>query len=624
LFDKPPFKNVICHGVVLDSEGMKLSKTLRNYPDPEEMFDTVGADALRWFLMSSPILRGGDLQISKDGKQMHEVVRLVLNPIWNAYYFFTLYANTDGVKARLRYDQEAVLDRYGLSKTRVMVESVQQRMDDYDLAGTCQVVKEYLDALNNWYIRRSRPRFWGEAGDEDRQSAYDTLYTCLVTLCRAVAPMLPLLAEKVYTGLTGEESVHLADWPDASVMPHDKDLVAQMDRVRDACSVGLALRENAKLRTRLPLPKVTLAGADAAAMQPFVHLLQDELNIKDVAFADDLEAYGTFRLQVDAKVLGPKNPVVPPFINIGQRLEGVGEKEELKAFTTAGFFGSEFGPMNLPYPKDAVRSVQPPKGMEAGRFSNRYRHYRKLIDQNPNRQLMSDYQQESMLRSMEAAYRLLQSKEKHAFDLTREPKESYDRYNTGRFGRGCLLARRLVEEGARFVEVTTEYIPFIHWDTHENGHSTVARLKTEIDRPISQLILDLEARGLLDRTLVVIASEFSRDMMIEGVPGSTAKDQSRARSKTLEESKHYGLHRHFTGGTSVAMFGGGVKKGFLYGKTAEERPLLAVENPVSVKDLHATVFTAMGISPATAYEVEKRPFYATRDGLGKPVLDVFI
>ncbi len=306
LFDKPPFKNVICHGVVLDSEGMKLSKTLRNYPDPEEMFDTVGADALRWFLMSSPILRGGDLQISKDGKQMHEVVRLVLNPIWNAYYFFTLYANTDGVKARLRYDQEAVLDRYGLSKTRVMVESVQQRMDDYDLAGTCQVVKEYLDALNNWYIRRSRPRFWGEAGDEDRQSAYDTLYTCLVTLCRAVAPMLPLLAEKVYTGLTGEESVHLADWPDASVMPHDKDLVAQMDRVRDACSVGLALRENAKLRTRLPLPKVTLAGADAAAMQPFVHLLQDELNIKDVAFADDLEAYGTFRLQVDAKVLGPK------------------------------------------------------------------------------------------------------------------------------------------------------------------------------------------------------------------------------------------------------------------------------------------------------------------------------
>jgi hypothetical protein len=324
-----------------------------------------------------------------------------------------------------------------------------------------------------------------------------------------------------------------------------------------------------------------------------------------------------------AKVLGAKNPVVPPFINIGQRLEGVGEKEELKAFTTAGFFGSEFGPMNLPFPQDAVRSVQPPKGMEPGRFGNRYRHYRKLIDQNPNRALISDFQQESMLRSMDAAHRLLQSKEKHAFDLTQEPKESFARYDTGRFGRGCLLARRLVEEGARFVEVTTEYIPFIHWDTHENGHSTVARVKQEIDRPIAQLILDLEARGLLDRTLVVIASEFSRDMMIEGVPGSTARDQSRAPSKTLEEPKHYGLHRHFTGGTSVAMFGGGTKKGFLYGKTADERPLLAVENPVSVMDLHATIFTAMGISPQTAFEVEKRPFYATRDGHGKPVLDIF-
>jgi len=324
-----------------------------------------------------------------------------------------------------------------------------------------------------------------------------------------------------------------------------------------------------------------------------------------------------------AKVLGPKNPVVPPFINIGQRLEGVGEKEELKAFTTAGFFGSEFGPMNLPYPKDAVRSVQPPKGIKPGRFSNRYKHYRKLIDQSPNRALMSDFQQESMLRSMESAHRLLQSKEKLAFDLTREPKESADRYDTGRFGRGCLLARRLVEEGARFVEVTTEYIPFVHWDTHENGHSTVARLKKEIDQPIAQLILDLEAKGLLDRTLVVIASEFSRDMMIEGIPGSSARDQSRARSKTLQEPKHYGLHRHFTGGTSVAMFGGGVKKGFLYGKTADERPLLAIENPVSVQDLHATIFTAMGISPKTAFDVEKRPFFATRDGIGKPAMDIF-
>jgi len=324
-----------------------------------------------------------------------------------------------------------------------------------------------------------------------------------------------------------------------------------------------------------------------------------------------------------AKVLGPKNPVIPPFINIGQRLEGVGEKEELKAFTTGGFLGMEFGPMNLPFPKDAVRSVQPPQGMEPGRFTNRYRHYQRLIDASPNREMMSSFQQESMLRSMDAAHRLLQSKEKRAFDLTLEPQESFRKYDTGRFGQGCLLARRLVEEGARFVEVTTEYVPFLHWDTHENGHLTVDRLKKEIDGPIAQLIRDLESRNLLDRTLVVIASEFSRDMMIEGRPGSNAKDQSRAKTDRLQEMKHYGLHRHFTGGTSVLMFGGGVKKGALYGKTADERPLLAVENPISVEDLHATIFTAMGMSPKTAFEVEKRPFFATKDGKGKAVLDLF-
>ena len=324
-----------------------------------------------------------------------------------------------------------------------------------------------------------------------------------------------------------------------------------------------------------------------------------------------------------AKVLGPKNEVIPPFVNIGQRLEGVGEKEELKAFTTAGFFGSEFGPMNLPYPEQAVKSVQPPAGMEPGRFSNRYKHFKKLLDQNPNRELMSDFQRESMLRSMESAHRLLQSKEKNAFDLTLEPKDSYAKYGDTRFGRGCLLARRLAEEGSRFIEVTTEYVPFLHWDHHENGHSTQARMKKEVDQPIAQLILDLEERGLLDRTLVILASEFSRDMMIEGVPGSTAKDQSRAKTEKLQEMKHYGLHRHFTGGTSVMMWGGGVKKGFVYGKTADERPLMAVENPLSIEDLHATIYTAMGINPKTAYEVEKRPFYATKDGIGKAAKDIF-
>lgn len=324
-----------------------------------------------------------------------------------------------------------------------------------------------------------------------------------------------------------------------------------------------------------------------------------------------------------AKVLGPRNPVIPAFINIGQRLEGVGESEELKAFTTAGFLGTEFGPMNLPFAEEAAQSVKPPKGMDGNRFANRDRLFRKLVDQNPHRDYLSDYQQQSMLRSLDNAYRLLSAKERAAFDITIEPKASYARYGTGRFGRGCLLARRLVEAGARFVEVTTEYVPFLHWDTHKSGHETVAALHKEIDAPIAQLVRDLEARGLLNRTLIIIASEFSRDALIEGKPGSNANDQATFKVDRIEEMAHYGLHRHFTGGTSVVMFGGGTKKGFLYGETADERPLVATRNPVSVMDLHATIMTAMGISPKTTFEIEGRPFYVTEDGKGKPVFDVF-
>jgi hypothetical protein len=324
-----------------------------------------------------------------------------------------------------------------------------------------------------------------------------------------------------------------------------------------------------------------------------------------------------------AKVRGPNNPAIPAFINIGQRLEGVGESEELKAFTTAGFFGSEYGPFNLPFPTDAVAAVRPPKGMTRERFESRMKRYRELVKSSPLGEMAGDHHQQSMLRAVENAHRLLSSKERDAFDVTKEPKENFERYNVGRFGLGCLLARRLAEAGARFIEVTTEYVPFLHWDTHENGHTTAKRMKQEIDRPIAQLIRDLEERGLLDRTLVVLASEFSRDMMIEGVPGSTAQDQSRAKADRMEKMIHYGLHRHFTGSGSVLMFGGGVKKGFLYGETAKERPLLTIKNPITIPDLHATILTALGISPRTAFEVEKRPFYVTQDGTGRPVKELF-
>ena len=324
---------------------------------------------------------------------------------------------------------------------------------------------------------------------------------------------------------------------------------------------------------------------------------------------------------VIARTLGPKNPAVPAFIDIGQRFD-LGEGEELKAFHTAGFLGSEFGPFVVANPEEAVKAVRPPAGMSPSRFENRDKFFKRLASKSPITQLGSDYQKESLLRSLDNAHRLLSSDAAKAFDLSLEPKESYANYNTGRFGLGCLLARRLTEAGARFIEVTTEYIPFVNWDTHENGHTRLVDLKKSIDAPIAQLVLDLETRGLLDRTLIVLASEFSRDALVEGKPGNEVKGQV-AQPDIIDDLKFYGMHRHFTDAGSVLCFGGGLKKGFLWGKTAEERPCKTIENRVVIEDLHATIYRAMGISPKLAYEVEKRPFYVTNDGKGKPIMELF-
>lgn len=324
---------------------------------------------------------------------------------------------------------------------------------------------------------------------------------------------------------------------------------------------------------------------------------------------------------VVARTLGPLNPVLPAFIDIGQRFD-LGEGEELKAFHTAGFLGSEFGPFLVPFPDQAVEAVRPPRGMDPGRFANRDRYYRRLVEASPVGRVGSDYQRESLLRSLDNAQRLLSSPAARAFDLSLEPRESYERYNTGRFGLGCLLARRLVEEGARFIEVTTEYIPFKNWDTHDNGHTRLVEMKREIDAPIAQLVLDLEARGLLDRTLIVLASEFSRDMLVEGKPDQPVKDQVE-QPDTIGELKFYGMHRHFTAAGSVLLFGGGIRRGHLHGRTADERPCESIEDPVVIEDLHATIYRALGISPQLAYEIEKRPFYVTRDGVGQPIESLF-
>jgi hypothetical protein len=299
----------------------------------------------------------------------------------------------------------------------------------------------------------------------------------------------------------------------------------------------------------------------------------------------------------------------------------------------------------VPFPQDAAQAVRPPAGMTPGRFADRNKFYKRLLEASPVRE-GSTFQRESFLRAMDNAHHLLASPAAKAFDLALEPAESVARYtpagfdptkltglkldregayevqSAGRFGLGCLLARRLAEAGARYIEVTTEYIPFLNWDTHENGHTKLQARKAMIDAPIAQLIRDLDERGILDRTLVVLASEFSRDMLIEGKQNSQQREQARVPDK-IDDLKFYGMHRHFTEAGSVLLWGGGVKRGHVHGVTADERPCTTVKDPVSIENLHATLYTAMGISPKHSYIVEERPFYATKDGLGKPVQSLF-
>lgn len=326
---------------------------------------------------------------------------------------------------------------------------------------------------------------------------------------------------------------------------------------------------------------------------------------------------------VIAKLLGPKVGTVPPFISIGQNLEIGAEAAALKAFHTAGFLGTQHGPFLVANPSDAASSVRPPKGLGPDRFRAREQLLKRLLEQQPAYQFSGDFQRESMLESIDAAHRLLTSPSAQAFDLSLEPRRTYDTYNTSRFGQGCLLARRLVETGARYVEVTTEYVPFRYWDSHQNGHQRAAQMKRTIDAPVAQLVLDLEERGLLDRTLIVLASEFGRDAITEGKVGKEVRDQAIARTDVMAEPGHYGMHRHFTDAGSVLLFGGGVKKGFAYGKTADERPCKTVQNPVPVEDLHATIYHALGIAPDDHFMVEKRPVYVTEDGKGRVVQEVF-
>ncbi len=309
LFDRPPFRHCVAHGIVLGDDGRKMSKRLGNYPEPDMVFDMWGADAMRWFLMSSPILRGQDLVVHAKG--IEEVRRQVLNPIWSAWYFLSLYANVDRVGGRFRTDASGVLDRYILAKTASLVDDVTASMDVFDLFAACAAITRFLDALNNWYIRRSRDRFWrardGSAEVEaDKADAYDTLSTVLVTLCKVSAPLLPLLTEVVYRGLTGERSVHLAEWPAPGELPGDPELVEAMDVVRDVCSAAHAVRKASGRRARLPLRRLTVATARPERLQPFVALIEDEVNVKEVVLTDEVGGVAEEVLTLVHAVLGPR------------------------------------------------------------------------------------------------------------------------------------------------------------------------------------------------------------------------------------------------------------------------------------------------------------------------------
>ena len=304
LFDRPAFKNAISHGIVLGNDGQKMSKSLRNYPDVNEVFDRDGSDAMRWFLMSSPILRGGNIAVTEAG--IREGVRQALLPIWNSYYFFALYANAANYEAKASTGSTQLLDRYILAKTSKLIEDVQADLDVFDSYLASAKVRDFAEVLTNWYIRRSRDRFW--EGDQD---AFDTLYTVLEALLRVTAPRLPLSTEEMWRGLTGGRSVHLESWPESSDFPRNDELVRDMDAIRDAASTALSLRKAAGLRVRLPLASLTLAVESPATVREYADLLADELNVKkvNVVHADDDTAaeFGLVKsISVNARTLGPR------------------------------------------------------------------------------------------------------------------------------------------------------------------------------------------------------------------------------------------------------------------------------------------------------------------------------
>jgi isoleucyl-tRNA synthetase len=306
IFDKPPFKNSISHGIVLDTNGVKLSKKLRNYPEPEKVWNKYGADSLRWFFSSSSILKGQNLQMDMEGKGIADAQRLIITPLWNSFYFFCLYANAENVSAKENYSSDNPLDKYALLKTKELIENINEHLSNYDIANACQSVPSFIDAINNWYIRRSRPRFWKHADNNDSKNAYDTLYTVLVNLTKALSPLLPLISEEIYTKLTKDKSVHLNDWPDTKVFPSDKDFLKKMDIVREIASAGLAIRKSNNIRVRQPLKEITIAGDSIDWIEGFENYIIEEVNTKKIIVDENSDSLYRNKIKINLKKLGPK------------------------------------------------------------------------------------------------------------------------------------------------------------------------------------------------------------------------------------------------------------------------------------------------------------------------------
>jgi len=332
LFDRPAFSQVISHGIVLGSDGQKMSKSLRNYPNVSEVFERDGADAMRWFLMSSSVIRGGNLVVTEEG--IREGVRQFLLPLWSTYYFLSLYIGD--YEPQWRSDSPHVLDRYILAKLRDVIETTTESFEALDSPMAAQAIRDFTDILTNWYVRRSRERFW-DGSDHD---ALDTLYTVLETLSRLAAPLAPLVTEEVWRGITGGESVHLTDWPDHEAFPSVPELVSAMDAIREVASAGLALRKAHGLRVRLPLSTLTVVTTGVEALADFVDIIASELNVKHVdmvAFDDhQAERLGIGRkLSPNARTLGPR---VGPQVQEIIREAKAGNWREVDGVVTVGDF----------------------------------------------------------------------------------------------------------------------------------------------------------------------------------------------------------------------------------------------------------------------------------------------